>query len=59
MVLLAPGHAQRRGDSNAAETKTIRSVFVEIFVFLVGGRSARIRLCLTRATSFVKSAVIV
>ncbi|KAF9812414.1 hypothetical protein IEO21_06217 [Rhodonia placenta] len=38
--------------------KTIRSVVVEIFVFSVGGRSARICLCLTCATPFVKTAIV-
>lgn len=57
MMRLVLGHAQRRGESNAAEMKTAHSVFVEMFVFLVGGRSARIYLCLTRATSFVETAV--
>ncbi|KAF9813456.1 hypothetical protein IEO21_05615 [Rhodonia placenta] len=37
--------------------KTVCSVVVKIFVFSVGGRSARICLCLTRATTFVKTAI--
>ncbi|KAF9805186.1 hypothetical protein IEO21_09162 [Rhodonia placenta] len=56
-MILVPGHARRRGKPSAAKMKTIRSVVVEIFVFSVGGRSARICLCLTRATPFVKTAI--
>lgn len=54
MVLLAPGHAQRRGDANAAETKTIRSVFVEKSV--LSGRSLNENLFV--ATFFVKPAIL-
>ncbi|KAF9813460.1 hypothetical protein IEO21_05567 [Rhodonia placenta] len=56
-MILVPGPAERRDESSAAKIKTIRSVVVEIFVFSVGGCSARICLCLTHATSFVKTAI--
>ncbi|OSX59563.1 hypothetical protein POSPLADRAFT_1041078 [Postia placenta MAD-698-R-SB12] len=57
-MILVPVPAEQQGESSAAKIKTIHSVVVEVFVFSVGGRSARISLCLTCATSFVKTAII-
>lgn len=43
--------------TSAAEARTIYSTVAEIFVFSVGDRSARISLCLTRATPLAKTTV--